>query len=168
MITDLNEIKIIAQKKEKENYDFRLYLKMLDISDKELDLIVHKLTKDFMSKIECSKCNNCCKGPSPELSKEEINDIAKYRKITVIEFMNNFVKDRENPFDEYSLNSPCPFFRTNECEIKDVKPHLCASYPYLLNEDFRSRLFGVLSNYEICPIVFNVYEELKIMLWKKN
>ena len=30
---------------------------------------------------------------------------------------------------------------------------------------FRSRLYGVLANYEICPIVFNVFERLKDEVW---
>ncbi len=28
-------------------------------------------------------------------------------------------------------------------------------------EEFASRLIGVINNYSICPIVFNVYEALK-------
>jgi hypothetical protein len=33
--------------------------------------------------------------------------------------------------------------------------------------NFVNRTVGILQNYEICPIVFNVYESLKIELkWK--
>jgi len=32
-------------------------------------------------------------------------------------------------------------------------------------EDFVFRLIGVVGNYDVCPIVFNVYEQLKAELW---
>ena len=32
-------------------------------------------------------------------------------------------------------------------------------------EEFVFRLIGVIENYEVCPIVFNVYEQLKDELW---
>jgi len=57
---------------------------------------------------------------------------------------------------------PCPFLLDKKCSIYDSRPADCKSYPHLHKKDFLSRLFGVIDNYSNCPIVFNVYEELKI------
>ncbi|MFQ6083710.1 MAG: YkgJ family cysteine cluster protein, partial [Candidatus Aminicenantia bacterium] len=59
----------------------------------------------------------------------------------------------------------CPFFQNNSCIIEEARPEMCRTYPSLLEDDFRFRLLNVIKNYEICPIVFNVYEELEQILW---
>ena len=42
------------------------------------------------------------------------------------------------------------------------------SFPHLDKEEFVTRLWAVVDNYSICPIVFNVYEILKDKLWQHN
>ena len=56
---------------------------------------------------------------------------------------------------------PCPFLKDNKCTQYESRPLDCASYPHLHKKDFVFRLIGVVNNYSICPIVFNVYETLK-------
>ena len=41
------------------------------------------------------------------------------------------------------------------------RPKDCHSYPHLHKKEFVFRLWGVVENCSICPIVFNVYEQLK-------
>ena len=48
--------------------------------------------------------------------------------------------------------------------IESDRPEDCRSFPHLHKESFISRLWGVIDNYSICPIVFNVFERLKIEL----
>ncbi|MBV7334443.1 YkgJ family cysteine cluster protein [Chloroflexi bacterium TSY] len=68
--------------------------------------------------------------------------------------------------NEYVFNElPCPFLEGNLCSNYAHRPKTCASFPHLHKPVFRGRLFGVLSNYATCPIVFNVYEKLKVKLW---
>ena len=43
----------------------------------------------------------------------------------------------------------------------EVRPEDCRSYPHIWKNGFATRLMGVLNNYSICSIVFNVYEQLK-------
>ena len=41
----------------------------------------------------------------------------------------------------------------------------CRSYPHLHKKEIISRLMGVVFNCSVCPIVFNVYEQMKLELW---
>lgn len=59
---------------------------------------------------------------------------------------------------------PCCFLNGNECKIYKNRPYDCESYPHLHKKRFIYRLFGIIDNLEICPIVYNVYEQLKIKL----
>ena len=59
---------------------------------------------------------------------------------------------------------PCPFLHCNKCIYYESRPADCTSYPHLHKKEFVFRLIGVINNYSICPIVFNVYEELRYKL----
>jgi hypothetical protein len=72
------------------------------------------------------------------------------------------VTDEEG--DMHFKDLPCPFLIDKKCSVYDSRPDDCRSYPHLHKNEFLSRLFGVIDNYSICPIVFNVYEELKYKL----
>ncbi|MFO8019271.1 MAG: hypothetical protein R6U96_11590 [Promethearchaeia archaeon] len=125
--TDLKKIKELGKERERENLEFRTFLKVCDVSSSQIDEIVHGLYEDFLSKIDCKSCRNCC---------------------------NTIFKER-----------PCPFLKDNRCQIHEVCPKECRAYPYLHKSGFTCRLLGVVENYSICPIVFNVYEALKRELW---
>jgi Fe-S-cluster containining protein len=56
----------------------------------------------------------------------------------------------------------------NQCRVYEHRPKACRSYPHLHKKDFVSRLVGVLWNYSICPMVFNVFERLKDELRHKS
>ena len=45
------------------------------------------------------------------------------------------------------------------------RPDDCRSFPHLHKEEFVFRLIQAVENCWICPIVFNVFERLKIELW---
>jgi Fe-S-cluster containining protein len=71
----------------------------------------------------------------------------------------------DDPSGRFEFNKvPCPFLADNQCTNYAYRPENCRSYPHLHKKDFVSRLFGVIDNYEICPIVFHVVEQLKIEL----
>ncbi|MBN1676299.1 MAG: hypothetical protein JXR37_34970 [Kiritimatiellae bacterium] len=44
----------------------------------------------------------------------------------------------------------------------------CRSYPHLHKKPFVARLTQAYSNCSVCPIVYNVYEELKKRLWDRG
>ena len=74
------------------------------------------------------------------------------------------VKDEEsNKF--VFREKPCPFLKDNVCSYHKYRPKDCVSYPHLNKDDFVFRLIEVVQSCFVCPIVFNVYERLKLMVW---
>ena len=161
METDLIKIGNLAKQREDENWTFRTFLKGYDI--KNLDTIVRNLFKQVSEAIDCTACGNCCKAMQPILKKKDINKLSKTLNITPDQFIAKYV-DKDKDGDNILNQIPCPFLNDNKCTLYDARPVDCSSYPHLHKKDFVFRLIGVINNYSICPIVFNVYEALKNQL----
>ena len=167
--TDLNTINLAGKQKEKENWKFRSYLKGLDIEAKELDKIVHKINNEVTSQIDCTKCANCCKVFYPVLDEDDVVKFSSTLNNSIYEFKSDYLVFSEDEEDKYNFNSvPCPFLKDNKCSNYINRPKDCESFPHLHKEHFWTRLMGVVEYYSICPIVFNVYEQLKKELWRKD
>lgn len=158
---DLNIVKRNGKIREEENFRFRSYLKWQDFD--KIDEVVHDLYLKVLDHIDCTECGNCCIELETCFQKDEIDRLTDELKID----KEKFIKESTNPGeygekDKYYLNSkPCQFLKDKKCIIYSLRPEECNSYPYLHKDDFISRLFVVIQNYEICPIVYNVYELLK-------
>jgi Fe-S-cluster containining protein len=63
---------------------------------------------------------------------------------------------------------PCKFYKDKKCMIYPSRPEICASYPNLHKTEVSERIVGIMNNYAICPIVFNVIEELKVRVGFKG
>ena len=164
--TDLKRIAQLGEERDDENWEFRTFLKCLDMSGEELDAVVHQITAEVTSQIDCTKCANCCKQISPLLDQEDISVFAQGLKMPVSEFEKRYLSPSENDPSKYKFTElPCPFLQGERCTNYEHRPKDCRSYPHLHKSRFISRLWGVVDNYSICPIVFNVYERLKAELW---
>ena len=160
--TDLDKIQLLGKQKEEENFRFRTYLKNLDIELEKLDKLVHSINDEVTNQIDCTKCGNCCKSIRPLLDVADINKFSKGLNITPKELTNKYCTKSEDEIDKFNfIKLPCPFLKDNKCTNYEFRPNDCASYPHLHKEGFVFRLWGVIDNYSICPIVFNVYERLK-------
>ena len=165
--THLAYIEQMGDEREGENVAFRSFLKNLSISDEELDAVVHQINDEVTAQIDCTSCANCCKVFSPILNDEDISTFASGLELSVADLEGQFLKLSENePSGHEFREQPCPFLVVNRCSNYEYRPGDCRSYPYLHKENFRGRLLGVIGNYAICPIVFNVYERLKVELWR--
>ncbi|MFN2111080.1 MAG: YkgJ family cysteine cluster protein [Anaerolineae bacterium] len=164
--TDLDRIKQLAEIREDENWEFRSYLKASSLSSKRLDAIVHELYAQVAAAIDCRTCANCCRAITPTPTAEEIETLAAVLQMTAEQFRTQYLYQNNDKAGR--LLRPCPLLKGNECSVYPHRPRECAAYPYLQRNDFRTRLFGVLDNYAICPIVFNVYEQLKEQLWHRR
>ena len=51
--------------------------------------------------------------------------------------------------------------KENKCTVYQHRPDDRREYPHLHTPDFFGRSAGVVENYGTCPIIFNVYRELK-------
>jgi len=94
---------------------------------------------------------------------DEIDRLTQFLKVDKEEFISQSAKtDEFGDKGQLFLNSkPCQFLKDKKCTIYSLRPEECNSYPYLHKDGFTTRLHGVISNYEVCPIVYNVCELLK-------
>jgi uncharacterized protein len=161
MITDLEKIKFISKRNEDKNWKFRSYLKMQD--DREIDNLVKPIYRSVIESINCLECGNCCRILSPSLLEKDIRNLGLELGLTDNEILQKYsVRDE---FNELRLKEiPCTFLEGNLCTIYKNRPEDCRSFPHIHKKGFTSRLIGMIENAAICPIVFNVFEELKIQL----
>ncbi len=158
---DLEKIKYWGQKNRDRNFDFRSFLKFNDRDD--IDDIVHRLDTEIRKQIDCTTCGNCCIEQSPLLTKKDVSRISEYVGLSEHEFIDNYIdtSDEEEPV---FAHRPCKFLVDRKCTIYEIRPDDCASYPHTQKKQFTSRLLGVIQNYSVCPIVFNLVEQLKLEL----
>jgi Fe-S-cluster containining protein len=154
---DLSKIRQLAARREDENYRFRKFLKCRD--RKKTDNIVHRLHAQITPLIDCTSCGNCCRFLTPKLSAEDINVLAQMENISPDDYKAAYC---EEDFGNVYLNDlPCRYLDGNKCGIYENRPMQCKTFPNTNKPDFTSRLLGMISFYEICPIVFNIMEKLK-------
>jgi Fe-S-cluster containining protein len=155
--TNLLKIKKIAAMREKENFRFRTFLKGKD--DKKIDSIVYRLHEEIITQIECTACANCCYCLTPNISKADIDVLARLENISSEEFHDAYC---ETDFgDIYLKDTPCRYIDGKKCEIYENRPAQCKTFPNTDKPGFTSRSFGMIRYYEICPILFNLIEILK-------
>ncbi|MBI2938398.1 MAG: YkgJ family cysteine cluster protein [Thaumarchaeota archaeon] len=166
--TDTSNIKVLSKRKEDENWEFRSFLKGCDIPSEEIDRIVHKLYKEISSEIDCTICGNCCREVQPLLDEEDVERLSAGSGISIAQFKKQYlVEDRESNKHVFR-EKPCPFLRDNSCLYYGYRPKDCASYPHLHKDGFIFRLIDVIDNCSVCPIAFNVYEQLKGLVWPER
>ena len=165
METDIDRIKKLSEEKEDENWEFRTFLKMGEVSSKKVDSTVHRLYKEISSQIDCEACGNCCKEILPILNQKDMGRLSRGMEISVDQLKEQYlIEDEER--GKYSFNkTPCPFLENNLCAQYAHRPGECVSYPHLQKKDFIFKTIGMIGNCSVCPIVFNVYEGLKRELW---
>lgn len=160
-VTDPVRIRELAQEKEKENWRFRARLKRSDLLSDELDAIVHRLTAEVSSKIDCNLCRNCCRELGAALDAAEITRMAQAEHLTPAEFKREYLGEHSADRKLVVRQRPCPFLSGNACRHHDIRPRACVEFPHLHKPEFRTRLITVVFNTWVCPIVYNVYELLK-------
>jgi Fe-S-cluster containining protein len=162
---DLNKIEQLGKLRENENIRFRSFLKGLD--HEKIDRIVHRLNIEISNQIDCTKCGNCCKKLKPSINKDDLDRLSTCLKLPIHLVKEKYIEKDNLDGEEGFKNLPCSFLKDNKCTIYADRPDTCRSYPHLHKKDIISRLWGIIDNYSICPIVFNVFELLKIELrWK--
>ena len=164
MEKDLNKIASLSKFNQDENWEFRIFLKGFDVQ--EIDSIVHEIYQQVSSKIDCISCGNCCKIIQPVLNDKDIDQLSKSLKINTETFKERYLEKDESDKNIFK-QIPCPFFKDSKCIQYETRPKDCVSFPHLHKNNFVFRLIGVINNNSICPIVFNVYEELKKALWEE-
>ena len=157
--TNKETIAQLASMREDENDAFRSFIKNRD--SKHIDELVFKLNSTIEKKIDCTSCGACCNGLMINVTKNEAQLAAKHLEISVEDFKNKYIE--ESLAGEYIINTiPCHFLTEKKCSIYENRFNECKEFPHLHKPNFNDRLFGTLIHYSICPIIYNVIEQLKI------
>jgi uncharacterized protein len=157
---DIKEIVCLSRQNEKENWKFRAFLKKVKLSSRIIDRIVYSLAENISPEIDCKTCANCCTKISPIFKNKDIDRLSSFLHIKPVDFIQKYLL-RDEDDDLVFKSMPCPFLKDKLCSIYDARPDNCKGYPHLYENHFVARLINVLNNYPLCPIVFNVFEELK-------
>lgn len=165
---EIKRIQELAQQRKDANWEFRCFLKGSDLSIRRIDLTVHNLYWEVSREIDCTKCANCCKTVGPVLKPTDVRRLAKHLELSINEFRSRFLADDSERNGSVFRSQPCPFLQNNLCTVYDHRPGDCHSYPHLHKREFVFRINQAFSNCSVCPIVFNVYEQLKRELWRHH
>lgn len=157
---DIDRINQISKIKGKDNIRFRSFLKGQD--DNTVDKIVHGINKEVVDQIDCTKCGNCCKSLKPSVSEQEISILARIDMVSRKDYVDKHTDKEDINNSIYLKDSPCKYLKDKKCSIYDSRPNDCKSFPHIDKNCFNSRTLGMIENYAICPIVFNVLERLKV------
>ena len=159
---DLAKIERLAIQRENENFAFRMFLKSHD--DKDVDKIVHRLHREVTRRIDCLECGNCCNSLVPKVREEEIIYLAGLDNISVEEYTKEHLDEDKYEASLFLKVTPCRYLEGKSCTIYENRPKECREYPYTHRRGFNRRTLNMITNYAICPIVFNIMENLKIEL----
>lgn len=152
------QLKKAAAKRADENFRFRCFLKNMD--EEEIDRYVHAYAKEHLTSDVCAGCQNCCRALEIILNDEDITRIAHALHTSEDIVKRQYVKTSKDGELEMK-KKPCPFMKTGVCSIYANRPTCCKDYPYLEEEDFVFRLWGVLDNAHVCPVVYQLLEDMK-------
>ena len=128
---------------------------------KFLDGLVHRLHDEAFARFSCLECANCCKTVGPRLSETDIGRLSLHLKMRPSEFTERYVvtdEDGDMVFNQH----PCPFLEEdNYCMVYENRPKACREYPHTDRKRFVQILGLSHKNCEICPVVFEIFNELK-------
>jgi len=162
LIRDIPLIQRYSRHNEAEDMSFRAFLKgRLNLSNEELDAVVQETTDEVWKQIDCLKCANCCRTLQIVVDDKDIQRLAQRLKMTTQQFAKQYVETDQYQ-TQYLKSTPCSFLgEDNRCSVYEDRPQACRDFPYLHAEGFRQRTFMMIDNTAVCPIVFNVWQQLK-------
>jgi Fe-S-cluster containining protein len=94
------------------------------------------------------------------ISPSDAYRMSEHLQLTTPEFKEKFVEEGSGGM--MIMNTiPCSFLADNKCTAYESRFTGCREFPDLHRHNFKGRLFATLIHYAMCPIIFNVVEELK-------
>lgn len=167
VVTDPAQVEHLAEKREDENWAFRGWIKCeFGYGDERLMSVVRDLTSAITAEIDCTRCANCCRTLPVILEQGDIERLVAALGMSVGEIQDAFLEYDEDRGGRWLLPAPCPLLEGNLCRVYEARPLSCREYPHLHN-DFCAASISRIGSTFVCPIVYNVVEELKIALhWR--
>ena len=176
---------IVAKKYEDENIAFRTFLKGHADED-ELDSQFLQLHNELFAGYDCCKCANCCRAYAATLNESDVDAISEYIGQDKNDFIAKYLKKSEYDASCYTISQePCIFLcdpensrcgelaskvtpgklpaHDGKCMIYDVRPAECKGFPFTDQPGRLWSLFGVIDFAQVCPVVFEIVQRLKMM-----
>ena len=164
MRTDPVHLRQIAEAGVEENFQFRDFLKhRTRLSSEAVDHLVFEIAAGVWKRTDCTACANCCVMVSPALRENDVERLAGHLGMGSSEFKAKYLQPAEIGADEpwVMRERPCPFLEDKGCAVYEHRPASCRSYPYLDRPEFTARTLGMIGRLSECPVVVEVWENLK-------
>ncbi len=156
--TNRDFIARLAEEREQENDSFREFLKYED--GDTIDQLVYDLNEKVSASVDCTQCGACCRSLMINVTPFDAERISERLEISSAAFKDQYLE--ESAYGQMIVNKiPCYFLADNKCTVYEHRFTECREFPHLHKKNFKGRLFGTLVHYAMCPIIFNVVEELK-------
>lgn len=157
--TDRDYIKALAKEREDENDAFRGFIR--NSNGDLIDLLVQQINAVVEPAIDCTACGACCKTLMINVEPPEVERLSSRLGMAPGEFKQQYIE--ESLQGQLVVNQvPCHFLAGTRCSVYEDRFSECREFPHLHRKNFKDRMFGTLVHYAMCPIIFNVVEELKI------
>jgi len=108
----IQKIRKLSKEKEKENWEFRSYLKGGDIPSKKLIQLFYELYQKVSSEIDCRTCANCCREVEPVLDQKDIGRFSKCWAFLLLNSKTSIWSRTRNQKIVFH-KKPCPFLKDN-------------------------------------------------------
>ena len=158
LITELVLIEKLAAEKEEESDKFRQFVKNAD--NKYIDDEVHSVNRTITAEIDCTQCGRVCQILMINITEPEVNRLAGHLNLSAKDTKATYIEQSEQ--GQMIMNTiPCAFLKDKKCSIYEHRFTECRDFPHLHKSGFINRLFATLMYYGMCPIIYNVVENLK-------
>lgn len=155
------KVKFEAMKRERENMQFRIFLKN-NAEEEALDAHFQELHKELFSAYDCSRCRNCCKELRGTFLLNEIPNVAEYIQMSKEKMIHLYLEKQEFEDSFITKHKPCDFLQKDgNCMLGECKPDNCKKYPYTDQPERLQSLLSVIDAVGICPVAYEIWERLK-------
>ncbi len=155
---DIKELSLLAKKAEASSkHLFRKHKKIVEKLDDHVAVLHEKYTAQY----DCLACGNCCRSLGPFLTDRDIDKIAKALHLKPSAVVEKYIRIDEDGDYVFKI-MPCPFLMPdNYCQIYENRPKACKEYPHTDRKKFYQITNLSIKNSHVCPIVYEVLEDLK-------
>ena len=168
IVTDLEEIRRLAEQRRDDDYDFRSFLKCVTMPSEDVDDVFRSVYEEVRQHIDCNECANCCKAAVPDFMEYEMKRMAEALDMSPDDFVERYCTESEGLQDYTFPEKPCPMLEDNRCAVGDAAPDCCKDYPHL-DKPFRAgSMISIIDRSAMCPIVFNVLERVQPIIRSKE
>lgn len=162
MITDLVQIRRLGEKKVAENEKFRRHMKVHDFPERRF----RRVAEETEEQTDCRACANCCKVAETDVTKRDVERLAKYLRIKPKQVIEQYTTASALDDEDVILRRKehgCIFLDGNDCTVYDARPDTCQDFPHLVRGagSIESRMWQMIDRATYCPIVYNTLEEWK-------